>query len=498
MPTAPLEPTPVAVISSDTAARHRFHLLRHYTVASATIITVIAVLAALAGAYLVHNAYIQLEREEADSIAENMLLDMAPLGLEQSRWPKTAESELVQKELRSTMRNFEISELLVIQPDGRVLTRLHAPGLPERPLWAEGLEGARRGRVVSRWESERWGPFVLLGDKAGWIETYVPVRDGREVVAVARVQRNLEHVVAQDHQILGYLLALTLASAIAVFFALRYTVALAHRTIRAQQAEIEKINAQMEQTNQRLVELDRRKDEFLAICSHDVRSPLTGIHAGCQVLLKERQGPLNAIQREIVQNNLAAAKSVLALTNGLLDLARIEAGQECLVPERFSLNEVLRESAASHSTAAESRGVTFQLDLADPDLELHTDRVKVLRVCNNLVSNAVKHSPATPVRIATRRDGQTLHIDIHDQGPGIRPEDVAKLFDRFSVLAAKKRTREEGTGLGLSITRALVELMGGTLTVVSEVGKGSTFAFTLPLQMPTDRLVTPAPVKTMA
>lgn len=484
--------------ASESTVRRSFNLLRHYTLASATIIAVVAILATLAGAYLVHNAYIQLEREEADSIAENMLQDIMPMGLDQSRWPETPAAKQTEKELRATMRNFDISELLVLKPNGWILTRLSDPGLPERPLWQEGLAAAVHGTVISRWESERWGPFVLLGDKAGWIETYIPVRDGREVIAVARVQRNLQHVVAQDHQILGYLLALTLASSIAIFFALRYIVALAHKTIRTQQAEIEKINAQMEQTNLRLLELDRRKDEFLAICSHDVRSPLNGIYAGCYLLLKERKGLLNEFQRDIVQNNLAAAKSVLALTNGLLDLARIEAGQECLVTERFSLNDVLRESVSSHMAAAEARGVAIQFDPLVPELELHSDRVKILRICNNLISNAVKHSAAAPVRLEVKLLGSTVQIAIHDQGPGIRPEDLAKLFDRFSALAAKKRTREEGTGLGLSITRALVELLGGTLTVASEVGKGSTFTVTLPVQAPADRLSTPAPVKTLA
>lgn len=483
---------------TDTAVRRRFNLLRHFTIASATIITLVAIVSALAGAYLVHNAYIQLEREEADSIAENMMQDIAPMGMDQSRWPKTPAAEQSEKDLRATMLNFDISELLLLSLNGQVLTRLSEPNLPERPLWQEGVESAQHGRVLSRWESERWGPFVLLGDKAGWIETYVPVREGRQVVAVARVQRNLEHVVSQDHQVLGYLFGLTLLSAVAIFFALRYIVAQAHKTIRAQQAEIERINAQMVQANQRLLELDRRKDEFLAICSHDVRSPLNGIYAGCYLLLKERKGLLNEFQRDIVQNNLAAAKSVLALTNGLLDLARIEAGQECLVVERFSLNEVLRESVGSHQASAEARGVTIQFDPLEPDLELHTDRVKILRVCNNLISNAVKHSAATPVRVIVKRVGSTVQLAIQDQGPGIRPEDLAKLFDRFSALAAKKRTREEGTGLGLSITRALVDLLGGTLTVASEVGKGSTFTVSLPLQAPADRISTPAPVTILA
>jgi signal transduction histidine kinase len=475
-------------------SRRRFNLLRFFTIASLAIIVVVTIAALLTGAYLVHNAYIQLEKEEAENIAIDVLYTLAPLGLEQAHWPRTPDALQTQSALQAKMQNFDIVEFLIVDRNGKELARLQQGDPPERALWNEGLANARHGHVSARWESPQLGPLVLFSEKPGWIETYVPIHDGSSVVGVARVQRNLDHVIAQDHRMLGYLMLVGLFSAILIFFALRYIVAQAHKVIRQQQVEIEKITAQVSEQNDQLIELNRRKDEFVAICSHDVRSPLNGIYAGCQLLLKERKGPLNAFQRDVLESSQAAAKSVIALTNGLLDLARIEEGKEGLIGERFALAALIQESIESHKAAAEVRGATLSRDIDPPDLEIHSDRTKVLRICNNLISNAVKHSAGTPVRVVVRKIGEAVNIGIHDQGPGIRPEDLYKLFDRFSALARHKRTRDDGTGLGLSITRALVDLLGGTISVSSEVGKGSSFSVTLPLRLPDDRVSTPVPM----
>lgn len=254
--------------------------------------------------------------------------------------------------------------------------------------------------------------------------------------------------------------------------------------LRAAHERLLRQKLEIEAANEKLRAMDRQKDEFLAICGHDIRGPLAGIIASKQLLLMEIHGPLNAAQRAIVERNLRNARGIVKLTGDLLDMARIEAGQEALNIERVNLLDIVNECIASQS----SRGggsVRCDVQAGPGNLELDADRMKLARICNNLLSNAIKHSPADGVvRIKIERSTDRIAISVADDGPGIATENVKGLFDKFSGLSRHAQTREEGTGLGLSITRGLVSLHGGTIDVVSQPGHGATFTVTIPVTTP--------------
>ncbi len=228
----------------------------------------------------------------------------------------------------------------------------------------------------------------------------------------------------------------------------------------------------------------RAKSAFLAAMSHELRTPLNGVIGYAQLL--QRDARLAADQRERVRIVHQSGEHLLRMINDVLDLAKIEAGKIELRPAPFALAELIADVAAAHAPAAAAKRLAFLKELA-PDLPawVEGDAQKLRQVLDNLLGNAVKFTarggvtlraaaaPAAAGRVA-------LRISVSDTGPGIAPDDQARLFQPFEQARAT-RPAAPGTGLGLAISRALVERMGGTLTFESKPGAGSVFAFGLEL-----------------
>jgi PAS domain S-box-containing protein len=228
-------------------------------------------------------------------------------------------------------------------------------------------------------------------------------------------------------------------------------------------------------------EVERMKDEFLAMVSHDLRSPLTAIKGYVDLLLAGDVGELLPEQREflaIVQHN---TDRLAGLVTDLLDLARMEAAQIALRHTAMDIARVIREVAASFrpQVAGKRQRLVVRAPRGLPAVWGDTERVT--QILTNLISNAHKYTPEggrITVVAAAAREG--IRLEVRDTGIGLSPEDQARLFTRF--FRAKNRATQEagGTGLGLAITRALVEAHGGRIAVQSSPGQGSTFRLTLP------------------
>ena len=237
---------------------------------------------------------------------------------------------------------------------------------------------------------------------------------------------------------------------------------------------------ELDQKSRELEAASRHKSQFLANMSHELRTPLNAIIGFTQVLGEKLFGEVNEKQAEYLGDILSSANHLLALINDILDLSKVEAGQVELEVSSFSLREALERGVVMVRERATNDGVQVVL-ATNGGVDLVTgDERRISQVIFNLLSNAVKFTPtggAVGVR-ATRVDGE-VRVSVTDTGPGIAAVDHERIFEEFQQTEAGVEQRE-GTGLGLALSKRLVELHGGRIWVDSQLGKGSTFVFSLP------------------
>jgi len=243
------------------------------------------------------------------------------------------------------------------------------------------------------------------------------------------------------------------------------------------QRETARKGAALEQAN-------RLKNELLGTVAHDLRNPLGVISGYASLLLQGGIGPLNGQQRAVLATIESSGRFMADLVDGLVDLSAIEAGEVRLARAEIDLAAAVREDVELNRIAASAKGIAVEVgDL--PPAVLCGDRSKLRQVVNNLVENAVKYSRAgSVVRVTAAVEGREVRVAVADQGQGIPPAELGRVFEPFARGSGRGTAGEKSTGLGLAIVRHIVEAHGGRITVESEVGKGSTFAFTLPLDRP--------------
>jgi PAS domain S-box-containing protein len=232
---------------------------------------------------------------------------------------------------------------------------------------------------------------------------------------------------------------------------------------------------------QRLVELDRAKTDFIASVSHELRTPMTSVIGNLEMLLDDSLGVTSPAQRLALQRTDRNARRLLMMLEELLLLSRVEDGTFDLRVRRTDLVEVVEQALHTLDVARSRSGVVVELHAPGAQVEIDADAEQVERAVMNLVSNALKFTPAGGrVDIRVRDEGATASVSVGDTGVGIAPEDVDRLFDRFYRAPSAVRGAVPGTGLGLSIVRAIAERHHGSVTVDSRPGEGSTFTLRLP------------------
>ncbi len=246
------------------------------------------------------------------------------------------------------------------------------------------------------------------------------------------------------------------------------------------ESRIEERTRELAQANARLVELDRLKSMFLASMSHELRTPLNSIIGFTSVLLMGLSGKLTEEQSKQLSIVKGSSVHLLNLINDILDISKIESGRVEVKIEPFPVGDVMNETLTAVAPLAQAKGLELTASIPE-GMIVHSDRRRVKQVLMNLLSNAIKFSDHGRVGVKAEAENGELTVSVTDRGIGIRSEDLEKLFSPFKQLDMSSTKQYEGTGLGLYLCKKLITLLGGNMSVKSEYGRGSTFAFVLPL-----------------
>ena len=247
----------------------------------------------------------------------------------------------------------------------------------------------------------------------------------------------------------------------------------ANRQLFQVNTQLQQRTEDLQEANREIQETTRRKSDFLARMSHDLRTPMNAIIGYTRILLRRAREVLEERQYRNLENIETSSHNLLSLINETLDLSRIEAGRIDIKPTDVDLKQLLDECATSVESLVEP-GVELQRDLGEVDA-VYTDAEVLRRVVMNLLGNAVKFTEEGRIGLSLQAVDAWTEISVVDTGVGIPAEDLPHIFDEFQQVERQGSAEKEGTGLGLAIAKKSVELLGGTLSAESEVGKGTTF-----------------------
>jgi signal transduction histidine kinase len=235
--------------------------------------------------------------------------------------------------------------------------------------------------------------------------------------------------------------------------------------------------------SEQLALASQHKSQFLANMSHELRTPLNAILGYAELLVDGIYGQLPDRPKGVLERIQNNGRHLLALINDVLDLAKIEAGQLTLTLEDYTLPEVVRSVATATEPLATSKGLKFTAALQDDMPMAHGDARRVSQVLLNLVGNAIKFTDEGEVEIRAASANGQFTLTVRDTGPGIADADQERIFGEFQQIDNSNTRRKGGTGLGLAISKRMVELQGGTISVESVLGQGSTFRVVLPVHV---------------
>jgi signal transduction histidine kinase len=382
----------------------------------------------------------------------------------------------------------------------RLLRRIQAKARQLSAVMPEVIESDRRGVRVASQENLRHKVeqvAIDLNQRAGELANATTAKTDELIAENERSyasSRNLFIGVAAGAMalalLLGFVLSWSLIGPIQRIDARLAAIASGNFTGRvdvpnrdelgALATNVNRMNDELRRLYRELETTSRHKSEFLANMSHELRTPMNAILGFSQVLRERLFGEVNPKQEEYIDDILSSGNHLLSLINDVLDLSKVEAGQVELELAPFSLRDALERGVVMVRERAATDRVEIGLTTA-PSVDIVTgDERRIRQVIFNLLSNAVKFTPAGgAVDVSTAQANGEVRVAVADTGPGLAPEDHERIFDEFQQTDAGIEQRE-GTGLGLALSKRLVELHGGRIWVESELGKGSTFVFTLP------------------
>ena len=230
-----------------------------------------------------------------------------------------------------------------------------------------------------------------------------------------------------------------------------------------------------------LKELERMKSEFIAMVTHELRTPVTTVEQQLNVILSKLAGDLTGKQEEILLRAKERTKGVLTLIKDLLDLSKIEAGKMVQYKEPLALKETISKAVDLMGTEAEQKKINLQFSCTPQTCIIHADRNNMEEIFTNLLSNAIKYTPEQgKVWVTLDEERGFAKATVSDNGIGIKREDLPRIFDKFYRVKSAETRQIVGTGLGLSIVKSMVDAHLGSISVESELGRGTTFTLLFP------------------
>ena len=241
-----------------------------------------------------------------------------------------------------------------------------------------------------------------------------------------------------------------------------------------------KVEAERAAAQARLHDLSRRKDEMIAVVSHDLCSPLTGFRMVID-LLREKSEPTE----DLLDLMDHSARRMVAMVRGLLDVSKLDAERMELERGNVRVSDIINESMQPLAINANAKHITLRLDISPDEPVLYADPLRLAQIFNNLLTNAVKFTaPGGNVTVTVAAEGDGVRVAVNDTGLGIPERELPHIFDKFHQTTTKATAGETGAGLGLAIVRELVLLHNGKIDVASQVGRGTTFTVHLPQGSP--------------
>lgn len=245
--------------------------------------------------------------------------------------------------------------------------------------------------------------------------------------------------------------------------------------------EIGELAAAINSMCEKLRELDNMKADFFASMSHELRTPLTSIKEGTGLLLDGVGGDTTDKQRKLLSILAEESNRLISVVNSLLDLSKMEAGMMAYDFEITHVEPLIRRAVVEIAPLVEAKGIRLESGLDTPLPPLKMDPERILQVLRNLLGNAVKFTPkGGVVAVSAQPAGGKLAVSVKDSGPGIPPESLTSIFEKFNQGSRRAPHARQGTGLGLAIANSIITSHGGKIWAESELGKGSTFIFVLP------------------
>jgi signal transduction histidine kinase/CheY-like chemotaxis protein len=399
------------------------------------------------------------------------------------------------RSMRGLAAGTNVVKVKLFSPQGMTLYSSEAGQIGEDKHNTGLVQTAFAGAVASTMsQREKFMSFDGQIYNRSLVSTYIPAfQPGQNTpTAVFELYSDLTPVKAALDGALLRQLAIVV-SVMAVLYLIQFLIVWrGARIIRRQREGLEAAHSEIERARRHAEEANAAKSRFLANMSHEIRTPMHGVLGMTELLART---PLNEVQTRYANTIARSGRTLLAILNDILDLSKIEAGKFHLDVHTFDLREAVEDVCELMSERAGTKGLELAIDIPI-GLRTHVegDVVRLQQVLNNLIGNAIKFTASGTVQVKLR-DGPMpgeYRFAIRDEGIGIAPEQVARLFDPFVQADPSTSRQYGGTGLGLAISRQLVELMGGSISVTSAPGHGSEFAFAVQLA-PSARTVVPQP-----